>query len=79
MSRTESAIARKLRRRDPNLLINYFNIDDYQRRQPAVNGNGEKFRRRDYNARRTEQDCLTEIVLASRNCLQALLYDIEQT
>jgi hypothetical protein len=39
----------------------------------------KKFLRRDDNAQRTEQDCLTEIVFASRNCLQALLYDIEQT
>ena len=41
MPRSESAVAKNLRRHDPDLVINYFNIDDYQRRQPAVNGNGE--------------------------------------
>jgi len=41
MPRSESGAAENLRRHDPDLVINYFNIDDYQRRQPAVNGKGE--------------------------------------
>ena len=79
MPRSESAVAKNLRRRDPDLVINYFNIDDYQRRQPAVNGKVRQIRRRGCNMRRPEPGCLTEIGFVSKNCLQALLYDIEQT
>jgi hypothetical protein len=41
MSRSESAAAKNLRWRDPDWVNSYINIDDYQRRQPAVNGKGE--------------------------------------
>jgi len=41
MPRSESVVAKNLRRRDPHWVNSYINIDDYQRRQPAVNGKGE--------------------------------------